>query len=173
MICQICKNREATIHFTNVVGTNVEKIHLCETCAEDKGFDYLKKSNFTMSDLLVGLVDTSAGTGGKGKGKGANVCPNCGHSYRSFKKSVLLGCPSCYEHFEAQLLPVLRSIHGNTRHIGKVPKRFRASLKLKRRVIELEEELARAVELEQYERAAELRDEIKCLKTSKPSKGES
>lgn len=169
MICQICRNHEATIHFTNVVGNKVEKIHLCETCAEDKGFDYLKKSNFSMSDLLVGLVDSSVRAGGKG----GNVCPNCGHNYRSFKKSVLLGCSRCYEHFQAQLLPVLRSIHGNTRHIGKVPKRFRAGLKLKRRVIELEEELARAVELEQYERAADLRDEIKCLKKPRPPKGES
>jgi protein arginine kinase activator len=164
MLCQICKQREATIHFTNVVGSEVEKIHLCSGCAEEKGFDYLKKSNFTMGELLVGLVD-SAGRKGKQRA-GADVCPNCGHSYSEFKKAVRLGCAQCYEHFEAQLLPVLRSVHGNTRHIGKVPKRFRASVSRRRRVVELEDELARAIELEQYERAAELRDEIKGLKQS-------
>ncbi len=162
MLCQICKEREATIHFTNVVGSKVEKIHLCSHCAEEKGFDYLKKSNFAMGDLLAGLLDTSAKPSGK-KVK-AGGCPNCGTSYSSFKKVGRMGCSRCYEYFEKQLMPLLRSVHADTRHLGKVPTRYSKKVSAERKVLKLQEELDRAVELENYEKAAELRDEIKKLK---------
>ncbi len=162
MICQFCKTREASIHFTNVVGKKVNKIHICHHCAEEKGFDYLKKSNFAMGDLLSGLFESSAEQMESGSTK--NKCPNCGTHFANFKKVGRLGCSQCYESFEAELLPLLRSIHGNTTHMGKVPKRFCRQVNLHRRVRELQEELGRAVEREEYERAAEIRDEIKNLR---------
>ncbi|MCK4235960.1 MAG: UvrB/UvrC motif-containing protein [Candidatus Krumholzibacteria bacterium] len=165
MLCQVCKKREATIHFTNVVGKNVEKIHLCSHCAGEKGFDYLKKSNFAMEDLLAGLLGAAAKAAESKKGR--NRCPNCGTSYVSFKKAGKLGCSQCYDFFEAQLVPILRSIHGDTRHLGKVPGRFREKVSFKRRISELQDELNRAVEIERYEKAAELRDEIKRIKESR------
>jgi protein arginine kinase activator len=164
MICQFCKKNEATIHFTNVAGNKVEKIHICPQCAEEKGFDYLKKSNFAMGDLISGLFESAAGAVEAKSEK--NRCPNCGRSYSDFKTVGRLGCSQCYDHFQEQLMPLLRSVHGNTRHLGKYPKRFGKRVKLKRRVVELQEELARAIEIENYERAAKLRDEIRTLKES-------
>jgi protein arginine kinase activator len=162
MICQFCKKREATIHFTNVVGNKVNKIHICHHCAEEKGFDYLKKSNFAMGDLISGLFETSSEQMEPGSTK--DKCPNCGMNFESFKKMGRLGCSHCYESFESELLPLLRSIHGNTTHMGKVPKRFCQHVNLQRKVRELQEELGRAVEREDYERAAEIRDELKTLR---------
>jgi protein arginine kinase activator len=170
MYCQICKKREATIHFTNVVDKKVEKIHLCAQCAEEKGFDYLKKSNYAMGDLLAGLLDSAAKAAESGSSK--DKCPTCGTNYENFKKVGRLGCSHCYEHFKTQLMPLLRSIHGNTRHMGKVPERLGSRVSLKRRVLELREELNQAVELENYERAAQLRDEIKMLESSNDAEGE-
>lgn len=164
MICQFCKKREATIHFTNMVGSKVEKIHICPHCAEEKGFDYLKKSNFAMGDLLAGLLNSEVKTEKAEKKK--DGCPNCGRSYSAFKKVGKLGCSQCYDFFHQQLMPLLRSVHGNTRYLGKVPKRFGAQVNLRRRVVKLQEELNRAVEQEEFERAAELRDRIKSLKES-------
>jgi protein arginine kinase activator len=164
MICQFCKEREATIHFTNVVGSKVEKIHICPQCAEEKGFDYLKKSNFAMGDLVAGLLDSALADAEGEEGKGR--CPNCNRSYEFFKKVGRLGCSICYEHFQDQLIPLLSSIHGNTRHRGKVPKRYRDRVKAGRRILELEEELGRAVTCERYEEAARLRDEIRRLRTT-------
>ncbi len=167
MICKFCKKREATIHFTNVIGNKVEKIHICPQCAEEKGFDYLKKSNFAMGDLVAGLLDSAlADTDASGE----KCCPNCNRNYESFKKVGRLGCSDCYDFFQDQLIPLLSSIHGKTSHLGKVPRRFRNRVNVSRRVLELEEELNRAIVCEQYERAAELRDEIKKLRTSQ--KGE-
>ena len=163
MLCQFCKKREATIHFTNVVGNKVQKIHLCRYCAEEKGFDYLKKSNIEKGDLLAGLMNLSKGE--VKEESGGKSCPNCGMSYSSLKKGGMLGCSRCYEIYGEQLFPLLRSIHGNTRHVGKVPKRFGKEVSVERKIAGLREELNRVIEEENYERAAEIRDEINELKS--------
>jgi protein arginine kinase activator len=87
-------------------------------------------------------------------------CPSCGYEYSDFKKIGRFGCPDCYEAFEAQLVPMLRQIHGNTHHSGTAPENVQPRVKRRRRVSELKQELARAIEAENYERAAEIRDEI-------------
>lgn len=164
MLCQFCKSREATIHFTNVVNNKVEKIHICPHCAEEKGFDYLKKSNFEKDHLLAGLMNISGKTGTSIEA--GTTCPNCGLNFSNFRKTGRLGCSQCYETFKVQLLPVLRSIHGNTRHQGKIPKRFGPRISARRRVMRLQDELNRAVEVEDYEKAALLRDEIASIKNA-------
>ena len=161
MLCQICKQREATIHFTNVVGSEVQKIHLCKYCAEEKGFDYLKKSNIDKSDLLSGLIDTSLGMAGGAQT--GDRCGNCGMKYSTFKKNGVLGCSHCYDYFREHLYPLLRSIHGNTRHTGKVPYRYMEEVTEERKVLMLREELEKVIAEENYERAAEIRDEIRSI----------
>jgi len=162
LLCQICKKREATIHFTNVENNKVYEIHLCAKCAEEKGLETLKKSNFAMSDIIAELLNSTARH--VDEKLNPNACPNCGTTFAEFKKVGRLGCSECYAFFDTQLVPLLRGIHGNTRHVGKVPGRFRTKVSKQRKVLKLEEELARAIELEEYERAAEIRDEIKKLK---------
>ncbi|MBN1164943.1 MAG: UvrB/UvrC motif-containing protein [Candidatus Krumholzibacteriota bacterium] len=166
MLCQFCKKREATIHFTNVINNQVEKIHSCPLCAEERGFDYLKKSNFEKDHFLAGLMNLS---GKPEKVTSApDCCPNCGLTFHAFRQTGRLGCSNCYEVFNRQLLPLLRSVHGNTRHLGKVPRKLSPRVNRKRRVGELKNELKRAVKEENYERAAELRDEINALQNSSP-----
>jgi len=165
MLCQFCKKQEATIHVTNVESNAVKEIHICRQCAEARGLDDLKKSNFTMTGFVAGLFDSAFATAGKGRSP--DCCPNCGTSYSAFQDVGRLGCSQCYEFFVAHLLPLLRSIHGNTRHLGKIPQRFSKQVRMRREVRKLQEELDAAVQLEQYERAAELRDEIRRLSESK------
>ena len=165
MLCQFCKTRTATIHFTNVDGGNVQKIHICRQCAEEHGFEELKNSNFEKHDLIAGLVD-AAPTGTPGR-KSAGRCPNCGRTYAAFSKSASLGCSKCYECFDADIVKVLKRIHGNARHLGKVPRRFCTDgATTRRKITELRNALRAAVEAENYERAAELRDEIEALRCS-------
>jgi protein arginine kinase activator len=165
MLCQFCKQREATIHFTNVENNKVNEIHICATCAEEQGFDELKKSNCATSDLVASLFDSAFAA--VESGSTAGTCPNCGTSYSSFQDVGKLGCSHCYEHFRDRLYPLLRSIHGNTWHLGKTPRRFGAVVSAKRRIKELEAELERAVQSEQYELAAKIRDEIRRLAIQK------
>ena len=158
MICQICKKNQATIHMTQQKKDRVVKIHMCRQCAEEKGLDYIDKSNFAMGNLISGLFTGSME--GTRKEKKTFACPNCGTSYGDFKEIARLGCSECYGFFEDQLMPVLRNLHIKTQHLGKFPARSRAHADRIKRITLLQEELERAVREECYERAAEIRDEI-------------
>jgi len=159
MICQICKKNHATIHMTQQKKDRVVKIHMCRRCAEEKGLDYLEKSNFAMGNLISGLfAGPLEGMHGERK---TVACPNCGTSYDDFKEIARLGCSECYEFFKAQLLPVLRNLHIKTQHLGKFPASRGAHEDDIKRITLLQEELERAVREECYERAAEIRDEIR------------
>jgi protein arginine kinase activator len=166
MLCQFCKKREATIHVTNVENNKVRAIHICPQCAEERGFDELKKSNFAMTDFVAGLFDSAFAAAEKGAS--LDSCPNCGTSYSAFQEVGRLGCSQCYEFFQKQLIPLLRSIHGNTRHLGKIPQRYGRQVSLRRKARDLQEQMELAIQLEQFERAAELRDEIRKLSDSEP-----
>jgi len=157
MKCQFCRKNSATIHFTNVVGNDVQKIHICRSCAEARGFDYLRKSNFEKNDLLAGLVDSTS----QEKGGPNRRCEHCGRTYAAFSKSAELGCSKCYDSFGEDIAKVLKRIHGNARHLGKSPRRYcTGKVNARRRIRALEGELRVSVEVENYERAACLRDEI-------------
>ena len=159
MLCQICKKNQATIHMTQQKKDRVVKVHVCRRCAEEKGFDYLEKSNFAMGNLISGLF--ASPPEGQHREKNAYACPNCGTSYDDFKEIARLGCSECYEFFKAQLLPVLRNLHIKTQHLGKFPSSRGAHADDIKRITLLQEELERAVREECYERAAEIRDEIR------------
>jgi protein arginine kinase activator len=161
MICQICKKNQATIHMTQQKKDRVVKIHVCRQCAEEKGFDYLEKSNFAMGNLISGLF--ASPPEGQRRAKDTFACPNCGTSYDDFKEIARLGCSECYEFFKAQLLPVLRNLHVKTQHLGKFPASRGAHAEDIKKITLLQEELERAVREECYERAAEIRDEIREL----------
>ena len=161
MLCQICKKNQATIHMTQQKKERVVKIHVCRQCAEEKGFDYLEKSNFAMGNLISGLF--ASHPEGQRRERKTYACPNCGTSYDDFKEIARLGCSECYEFFKAQLLPVLRNLHVKTQHLGKFPASRGARADDIKRITLLQEELERAVREECYERAAEIRDEIREL----------
>jgi len=164
--CQICKIRPAKIHYTEIVNNNMVTLNLCEESAEEKGIEVQQSSSYGLGDLVAGLIDTTVGaeTGRIGK----VTCPQCGYEYSDFKRIGRFGCPDCYEAFAEQLAPMLRHIHGNTHHTGAAPEQSSRPVSRveRRRVIgELKEELARAIGVEDYERAALLRDEIRELET--------
>jgi protein arginine kinase activator len=161
MKCQFCGKEAATLHFTNVVGNDIQKIHICRACAQAKGFDSLKNSNFEKNDLLVGLV----GSVSQEQGDRKRRCEHCGRTYEAFSKSAGLGCSKCYDSFGEDIANVLKRIHGNARHLGKSPRRYCTDkVNARRRIRALEDELRISVELENYERAAHLRDEIADLR---------
>ena len=70
-------------------------------------------------------------------------CPDCGLTFAQFSQIGRLGCSSCYGAFEEKLKPLLRRIHGSTRHSGKVPRRSRSAIRFKRELDRLKDELQR------------------------------
>ncbi len=82
-------------------------------------------------------------------------------TYTEFKKTGLMGCSECYVSFKNSLVPIIKRVQGNIEHVGKIPKKSGKEIMEKRQLLRLREELNRAINSEEYERAAELRDEIR------------
>jgi len=185
MHCNICKKQKATVHLTEIINDEVTELHLCEECAKAK--DNEMQQHFSIVDLLSGLVDFPA----DGALKKENItlkCQTCGMKYSDFKKMGRFGCSDCYEVFKRALYPLLKKIHGTSVHIGKkpnkmpAPKKASASTKStkkdtsskkepkKKKTDELQELknlLQIAIDREEFEDAAILRDKIKALEKKK------
>jgi protein arginine kinase activator len=157
MVCCVCKEKPATVHLTHIEGDKMQKVDLCEECAKNKGVN--STPDFSLADLLLGLgasheIEQAAG--------GVELkCPRCGFTHADFKKSGRLGCPECYQTFSDGLEGLLKSMHKGTRHTGKVPEGLRRTRDASERMKALQQRLAKAVEEENFEQAAILRDEIK------------
>ena len=162
MVCQVCGKNPATVHFTEIHDNKMTEIHVCERCAEEKGLHAgSKKQKFDIAELLAGMVDGMTTT--EEERVGHVQCPRCGMLYSGFKETGRLGCADCYAAFQFQLRPLLRRIHGDTRHRGKGPTRDGVGISRSRQIHRLHDELQRAVEREEFEHAAGIRDEIKRL----------
>ena len=156
MQCSICKEKPATVHLTQIVGDKMQKLDLCEDCAKNKGVN--DPSGFALADIMLGLgaaqeVEQAVGTDLK--------CPRCGFSQADFKKSGRLGCPECYKTFAEGLSGLLKTMHKGTRHTGKAPEALRASRENSDRLKTLQKKLNKAIESENFEEAAQVRDELK------------
>jgi len=163
MLCQRCKSRPAKVHYTEIVNNSMVAMNLCMECAEEKGIEVQKSGGYGLGDLVAGLIDTAVDSEAERISKVR--CPTCGYQYSDFKAIGRLGCPDCYTAFESQLLAVLRHVHGSTQHAGKKATRVSERAAMRERVATLREDLTRAIEGEDYERAAEIRDEIRALET--------
>lgn len=161
MLCQVCDKNEANLHYTKIVNGEVEELHLCEECSKsNQEFDFDK--TFSFHKILTELID-GAQNKTLEKEVGDIYCKKCKLSYSEFKQLGKLGCDQCYTSFKEKLVPIIKSVQGNERHIGKIPSRASESLKIRRKVDDLKKELERKVMEENFEEAAVLRDEIKEL----------
>jgi len=169
MYCEECEKRPATVHITKIInGHKVEK-HLCEECAKNQqdivGFTLIP--NFTFSNFLSSMLDTDPfSTFGNIKEKEIK-CDKCSMTYSQFTKGGRLGCDKCYDLYGNKLEYLLKRIHGNVQHTGKLPKRAGRDIRVKQELDAARIELQKAVLNEEYEKAAQLRDRIKELEKRK------
>ncbi|NIM20949.1 MAG: hypothetical protein GTO42_05565 [Candidatus Latescibacteria bacterium] len=163
MLCKICGTQPAQIHYTEIVNNKVITTHLCADCAKKKGIDVQKGGPFGVGDLMATMIGSA--TQSETEKIGKVHCPFCGYDYSDFKKIGRFGCPDCYEAFGAQLIPLLRQIHGRTQHKGKTPTALGPQATLRKELMGLKDMLNQAVENEEYEKAAEIRDKIKEIET--------
>lgn len=164
MLCDHCREKEATVHLTQVVENQIKKLHLCEECAEQTGFNL--DGSVSLNEILDGLGLQGAQPAEKAPRQLAAenlACPRCGLTRARLKKKGRLGCPECYDTFQEELLPLLETIHGARAHCGKLPGRMRSELKRQEELEALQEQLQAAVTREAFEEAAGLRDRIKQL----------
>lgn len=154
--CENC-HKECTIHLTQIVNNQVMKIDLCASCPHAKKME--QDQEFGLIDKLVGKLSYIA----KGASEADSLtCPNCGLTEQQFRKTTRLGCPACYTTFSSFLNEYLTNLHPGLSHKGKIPKRFEAKV-TEKKINSLKKDIQEAVVVENYELAAQLRDEVDAL----------
>jgi protein arginine kinase activator len=151
--CQFCSN-PATVHLTRIVEKQKKELHLCQHCAEAQHL--VQKQELNLPAILQSLIGQHLGpqTGELAR----LVCPNCGIRYMEFRAQGRLGCPHDYTVFRAGLVTLLQRIHRGQRHVGKRPRHAPQVPGLRAELVELRRRLHQAVQDENYEEAARLRD---------------
>lgn len=160
MKCGRC-SKPAVLHITELRQGEVQALHLCESCAKE----YLNQSQSSKSEA-AGDPDADAELSGMEE-LDEKVCPNCGIAFKEFRAQGRLGCPHDYVVFADELMSLLENIHGDTTHVGKVPKRSPQASQLQFQLIKLRNELRSSVEEERYEDAARIRDSIRQLEETR------
>ena len=177
MICQSCQKEEATVHFTEIIDSKVNELNLCKKCAEKKGISLTVSDAF--SEFISGMAGDQAQTEDDDR-----CCPRCGLSFKELRQGGRLGCGECYTTFEVSLSALINNIQKGPEHTGKSPAGFekavntktaspprRAEIKKKpamdkeAKIKELRGKIKAAIAVEEYEKAAHLRDWIKDLES--------
>ena len=157
--CQECGKREATVNFIENTAGGPVALHLCEQCYRYK---YGEFEAAAANAFLSGLFDTqSAETRRRGK-----VCKGCGMRFEDYKNTGLLGCPSCYDVFKEDLMPVIEGIQGKTRHVGKGGGDHSSEHDLRLRLKNLQEQLEDALARGDYTAASKLNRQMTPIKNA-------
>jgi len=142
---------------TEIVDEQISEMHLCEECAREKSVHM--EQQFGLADLLAGLTDF--GKQVKETEKVNLKCTSCSMTYDDFRKFGRLGCSECYSSFRSHLSTLLKKIHGSNHHLGKAPMRVPQGQKqIIENLHDLKIRLMKAIEMEDFEEAARLRDKI-------------
>ena len=164
MKCQKC-NKSATFHITDLTGDGLLALHLCPDCAKR----YLQpesETSDTDAPKITGVLSDQLKleqTAEELQELDLKECPICGISFRKFREAGRLGCPHDYVYFGAELKPLLESVHGSNKHVGKRPQRGAYDPESQTELIKLRGEMKAAVSEENYEKAQEIRDRIRSI----------
>ncbi len=171
MRCQDCQDLEAQVNLTQIVNNEKTTLNLCKECAAARGFHSpLENVPFPLAEILDGLA--AAAPGIKKAAVPQVTCPGCNLTFEEFTSLGRFGCGACYKAFRPQLEPIMRKIHGASLHRGRSPVIVEKTESDESQVLpireeqRLEEELGKAIESEDFERAAEIRDKLKLMRES-------
>ena len=156
MYCEKCGNNIATTFIKRVVnGVSTQK-NLCATCAEEFGYSPFKNNSF--ANILSSMLGEYDGI----TVKNAKRCECCSATFNDIAKRGKVGCGECYKTFSEELLPYLKRLHGNVKHIGKVPNTAPLAVSTKEDKINvLRNQLNIHIKNEEFEQAAKIRDQIR------------
>jgi protein arginine kinase activator len=156
-----CEN-PATVHLTDIVNKKKREAHLCEKCARERNLLPEQPGPQINLKALLNLMISPFQPPASGAGIAVHemACPACGQTFAAFKAEGRFGCAHDYDAFEGVLEPLLERIHRATAHAGKIPSSTRVAAKTAK-IEDLRSQMKAAVEVEDYEQAARLRDLIR------------
>lgn len=157
MMCDVCLKNPATTHIKRVVNGVAKEKHLCSYCAAKEGYSNFGKLSF--ANMLASVFSENESN----NLISTRRCQCCGASFSDIAQSGKVGCSECYTVFKDQLLPSLGRLHGKTIHTGKAPNEAEQTENVSDKINKLRQSLNDAIKNEEFEKAAEIRDEIKAL----------
>ncbi|MEP6992590.1 MAG: UvrB/UvrC motif-containing protein [bacterium] len=160
MVCDNCHERDAVVNLTTIENNSVRQLHLCEQCAAERGVETtVAAPKHPLGEFLQAVQQQTVPASTE-----AGKCAFCGLTMKDFRDTGRMGCARCYTTFEASMRELLRRVQGGSRHTGQNYRLPREEVFEKAGVLgELRDKLRRAIEQEQFETAAELRDRIRVL----------
>ena len=167
MLCQNCKKNEATTHIKHVINGEATENHFCHSCAESLGVGgFFDDFSLNLPGIFSSFFGDSVFSLGE---RQLDRCEKCGSCFDDIIKTGKVGCADCYEKFYSKLLPSIQRIHGKAKHQGKIPEIHGTKVTAREKTAEekiadLQKEMQKAIEEQNFERAAVIRDEIKKLK---------
>ena len=167
MICEECNINEARFAVTMNINGETCVRHLCPSCMQAMNSSFRGGNVAGVLAAILSAITSGERRGGDeetpAEAVPAITCPKCGTTYAEFHKSGRLGCPGCYVAFREQLQPMLQQIHGRVQHAGRMPLENAEAQRSRTRQEELTRLMQQAVALEDFETAAQLRDQIHAL----------
>lgn len=166
MKCQKC-DRQATFHITELAHGKPHEVHVCEEHARE----YLAETEAEQPQVgaMAGKLAQHFPVGQQAEELArldSQACPVCGITFFEFRNQGRLGCPHDYLHFQKELDPLIVNIHGESEHRGKHPGHIHGNTDRRTDLIRLRRELKEAITAEEYERASQLRDEIRNIEST-------
>lgn len=170
MKCQFCGKNPATNYMKIVMNGKLSEYALCAECAKNTGYVNL------FYPLAIDFNSLMGGFFGNTTPEMTDTvrCPGCGSSFGEIAQIGKVGCAECYKTFRSRMMPFVQRMHGNTKHCGKnstsralqvhPESKMRVVDETQKKIDEKTKELQRAIEEQNFEHAAEIRDEIKALK---------
>lgn len=159
MFCESCGKNPATTHIKTIVNGELTEYSLCARCAKKLGYGNL------LTDLGRSMGSLLGEYFGEAESEQEDIprCKGCGSSFDDIARSGEVGCAECYHTFYERLLPLIQRIYGDTKHRGKVPGGNLMTVNPQNRLSVMRRELREAIDTENFEHAAELRDRIRSL----------
>lgn len=177
MLCQKCHKKTASIFISSIINGQESKTYLCSDCAKDYPlFNLNLDEPFSIKDLMENFnieeIKPKEYSNKQLSLKEDTLdehieCSNCHSTYYEYSQTGKLGCSNCYKDFHRKLKPILKNIYGYTEYIGKIPKSDNNHIYISNEIKILKEDLNRAVDKEEYEKAANIRDKIRELEECK------
>ena len=165
MMCDECKQRPASVHWTSVVNGQSTSLHLCAQCAakhEAEAPGSLHSPLF-VNDLINSFLGGMSPAISRSPSQAPLRCSKCGMTLERFRQNSLLGCSHCYQDLKPALEPILRQVQSGAAHTGKVPSHADESVHKRKQREQLQQQLQQAIAEENFEQAALLRDQIRAL----------
>lgn len=179
MLCEKCKQREATVHKQAIINGVAHSEHLCAECAAkergswnpfasffDDAFFTQPFSGFSnFANFFAPFFQVGGQTLPQEQEAAISPCPHCGMTWDEFQQNGFLGCSECYDHFKDAMPPLMQNLHCGDAGQAAAESEAAESAPMSAKE-HLQAEMARAIEAENFEEAARLRDAIKALEAA-------